>query len=87
MSGHRVDGVQKGQHTGPGHAELGRSAAGQRVAGMRATLIRPRLPTPTPASVRKAVTRGPRPWWPLYIGACLLPAALLTALALRRAAR
>ena len=29
----------------------------------------------------------PRPWWPLYLGMCLLPAALLTALALRRPAR
>ena len=29
----------------------------------------------------------PRPWWPLYFGVCLLPAALLAALALRRATR
>jgi len=32
------------------------------------------------------VEPAPRPWWPLYLGGCLLPAALLTALALRRAA-
>ena len=29
----------------------------------------------------------PRPWWPLHFGVCLLPAALLAALALRRATR
>ena len=33
------------------------------------------------------VEPAPRPWWPCYIGMCLLPAALLAALALRRAAR